>query len=285
MSRRTKDPKLSRKQKEDRDVDRKEKDLTELIFGRLGCPLGGVVGGDKSEGDRNPIEENNKFLISSKGKRSLAVGADETGKSNDSTVAWRDEDDASVVVSAESGHRLKKLRDSREVANWNTNELEKRLRERYEKTANKTSRTNWAAIDHVDANRELHPPDDDDNVVSKSSALFSRTTDSLRPNVIEMVRLKDVNAMDPGGAVLRTVRFHPESDPDAPLLMTAGLDKSVRFYSIGQDEETRKVHGIHCKSSYGRSGFIFHGSPSHHRNPQSQSSPSTRHPFSQTLTR
>jgi hypothetical protein len=239
--------KASRRERQEGDVDRKEKELSRLVFGAFCSQPESSLGLGSSGDNGKGIEKDKNGLVSNHGKRTLPVSASEIETPDDSNAAWKDGDDSSLVVSAESGNRLKKLRDSREVANWHTNELERRLRQRFEKTANRSSRTKWADVVHGDAGKGPLPTDSDDYVEAESATLFSRTGESIPPNSIEMVRLKDANAIDPSDAVLRTVSFHPQSDPDCPLLMTAGLDKSMRFYSIGQDEETRKIHGIHCK--------------------------------------
>ena len=233
--------KAPRRERQALDVDRKERELSETIFGGLsGTPLG----------SKGVDDEKFLGLVSTRSKRTFTGSDKDVENPKDLSAAWEDEDDSSFVVAANSSNRVKKLRDSREATNWHTHEFENRLRRRYEETSTKTSRAEWADVDRVNGCKELgvlHTDDSDaDALASGSSGMFSRTARGLPPHAIEIIRLKDANANDPSGAVLRTVSFHPESDPDAPLLMTAGLDKSMRFYSVGKDDETRKIHGIHC---------------------------------------
>ena len=164
-------------------------------------------------------------------------------------MPWQDHDTSDIVISEKSNDRLKKLRDKRKQTKWTTNQFEKRLRKRYEETALRTSHTQWASVtkehNHADSDDDLSEKQD---TMQDSGIVFARKASRLPPNKIDIVRLKDVNATEPSGAVVRSIAFHPTSDSEMPLLMTAGLDKCLRFYSVGKDEESRKVHGIQCKS-------------------------------------
>jgi hypothetical protein len=153
-------------------------------------------------------------------------------------MPWQDLDTSDIVISDKSNDRIKKLRDKRKLTKWQTNQFEKRLRERYQETALRTSHTQWASVTedkkHVNADDDISAKQE---TIQESGIVFARKASRLPPNVIEIVRLKDVNAAEPSDAV------------EMPLLMTAGLDKCLRFYSVGKDEESRKIHGIQCKSS------------------------------------
>ena len=56
------------------------------------------------------------------------------------------------------------------------------------------------------------------------------------------MRCKDANQHDPSKAVVKSVHFHPSGE----LLLTAGLDKALRFFQI-DGVENPKVHGLHFK--------------------------------------
>ncbi len=222
-------PKTSRRVRQETEVEKKEKQLSSLIFG------------DKEERKNHASDQGGKF-DSSDDRFEEEVSSD--------VVPWRDLDTSMLTISNDSADRLKKLRDSRDETKWQSNELEIRLRKRYEKTALRVSRTKWASVHRKSEVVDLADEDSEKNesdFQQESGMVFATTSNQLPPNVIDMVRVKDVNATDPCGAVLRSVTFHPTSDPATPLLMCAGLDKCLRFYSIGHDEESRKVHGIHCK--------------------------------------
>jgi hypothetical protein len=178
--------------------------------------------------------------------------------------AWDDPDDdvdgkRSKIRLIDANDRLKKLRKSRkEKMELTSQELEQRLRHRYEITAQSTARTDWASAPLLRTKKDDDDDDsDDDGGRGKGIGLFS-TSESLfldkgslngrrlPPNILDIVRCPDANHADPNKAVVQAVNFHPGSDPDQPLLLTAGLDKTLRFFQVGE-EQSEKIHGIHCK--------------------------------------
>jgi len=169
---------------------------------------------------------------------------------NDNTSggpAWVDEEDADMEVNILQTDRLRKLRTSRneETAKALSGvELEQRMRQRYQHTMERTARTDWAQIDPEDGKRDGDSDDDEAIQGTSMSLLRSSGQRRLQPNQLDIVRCPDANLKDPSNAVVRAVSFHPGSEPDSPLLLTAGLDKTLRFFQVGQ-EESKKIHGIH----------------------------------------
>jgi hypothetical protein len=171
--------------------------------------------------------------------------------------AWQDPDDGATTKLVDASYRLRKLRRSREETEaLSSHELEKRLRERYEDTAQGSARTDWAKTtqpltnkQRPDSDVDTEEDDSDDealNLFNTSKSLLASSRNRLPPNILNIVRCPDANQADPNKAVVRAVNFHPGSDPDQPLMLTAGLDKNLRFFQIGE-EKSEKIHGIHCK--------------------------------------
>jgi hypothetical protein len=166
--------------------------------------------------------------------------------------AWEDPDDSKTAL-IDGNSRLKKLRRSRqEKEALSSHELEQRLRQRYEASSQSTARTDWATKSKKQ--RTLIDKDDEDedndeaalSLFSTSKSLLASSRNQLPPNVLNLIRCPDANLADPNKAVVRCIDFHPESDPERPLMLTAGLDKTLRFFQIGE-EKSDKIHGIHCK--------------------------------------
>lgn len=176
--------------------------------------------------------------------------------------AWEDPDDGAATKLVDASYRLRKLRRSREEKQaLSSHELEQRLRERYEDTAQGAARTDWAKTSQIlDDKRRLGSDDDTDDeedsddealtLFDTSKSLLASSRNRLPPNILNIIRCPDANQADPNNAVVRAVNFHPGSDPEQPLMLTAGLDKNLRFFQIGEEKST-KIHGIHCK-------FFFH---------------------------
>ncbi|CAB9525449.1 RNA-associated protein 18 homolog [Seminavis robusta] len=182
---------------------------------------------------------------------------DETGDSDDDGPAWIDEDDEDLQVDLLETNRLRKLRKTRdETQPLRGDDLQKRLRNRYKSTMAATAQTQWARLDDDDKQEEpdkQQQNDDDDDQDDTDIQLSSQpllqhgassSTKRLAPNILSVVRCPDANQSDYNKAVVQAVHFHPGSDPDQPLLLTAGLDKTLRFFQVTA-EGSEKVHGIH----------------------------------------
>ncbi|KAG7368439.1 WD40 repeat-containing protein [Nitzschia inconspicua] len=169
--------------------------------------------------------------------------------------AWEDPDDGATTTLVDASYRLRKLRRSREETEaLSSHELEQRLRERYEDTAQGAARTDWAKTSlPPKGKRQITSDDDTDDEGSEdealtlfntSKSLLASSRNRLPPNILNIIRCPDANQADPNKAVVRAVNFHPGSDPEQPLMLTAGLDKNLRFFQIGE-EKSKKIHGIH----------------------------------------
>ena len=162
--------------------------------------------------------------------------------------AWVDEDDEEVQVNLFQTNRLRKLRKTRDESAASALDgrgFTERLRERYKATMQKTARTDWANVDEDDDNVEEDGETMDDEI--DDGPLLRVSSRRLPPNLLSVVRCPDANQSDPNSSVVQSVHFHPGSDADRPLMLTAGMDKTLRFFQVGE-EESVKVHGIHCKS-------------------------------------
>jgi hypothetical protein len=242
--------------------DLEERQLTALVFGKP------TIEPDDNDNDHDndhvgnvegSEEENEKDFSFQIDRGGLAVKDDahkedieneedgDDGRSipdDEDSPAWEDPDDVAVGL-AGSSNRLKKLRTSREeLTPLKGAELERRLRKRYEDTTQATARTDWARATGAQGNDGEEEAAK--KLFSKSGSLLASSRNRLPPNVLSIVRCPDANQTDPSKSVVQAVQFHPGSDRDKPLLLTAGLDKTLRFFQVGL-EKSEKIHGIHCK--------------------------------------
>lgn len=176
----------------------------------------------------------------------------------------------------EGSDRIKKLRRYRDEINpISFSEYELRLRERFVNTASVAARTDWADVpkpeedDSDDGGSEAHKrkkmkgyassseDDEDDDeydaaasrILQSNASLFANSSSQLPlpPTLLNVVRQRDANIADPNRSAVNAVQFHPSSEAeDNPLLMTAGMDKMLRFFKV-DGEENHKIHGIHCE--------------------------------------
>eukprot|EP00751_Fragilariopsis_kerguelensis_P033879 CAMPEP_0170969996 /NCGR_PEP_ID=MMETSP0735-20130129/44313_1 /TAXON_ID=186038 /ORGANISM="Fragilariopsis kerguelensis, Strain L26-C5" /LENGTH=517 /DNA_ID=CAMNT_0011389577 /DNA_START=40 /DNA_END=1594 /DNA_ORIENTATION=- len=204
------------------------------------------------------------------GEYDIIMEDDDDRRKDNSTPAWEDPDDATIKL-IDGSSRLKKLRSTRqETQALSSHELEQRLRKRYESSSQATARTDWAAESKEPkiTDDEEENMDGDDAALalfSTSKSLLASSRNQLPPNILNIIRCPDANLADPNKAVIRCIDFHPGSDSDQPLMLTAGLDKTdfhpgsdsdqplmltagldktLRFFQIGE-EKSEKIHGIH----------------------------------------
>lgn len=182
-------------------------------------------------------------------------------------------------------NRLKKLRRYRDETDpLSLSEYELRLRERFMNTTSVAANTGWADVNQIQQKQEEpktkrkrggygsssedESEDEDYNVATdileSNASLFHHSSSGMQlpPTILDVVRTRDGNLSDPNNSVLSAVQFHPGSDEENPLLMTAGMDKMLRFFRI-DGEENPKIHGIHfptlpitCASFLGDSGSV-----------------------------
>lgn len=224
---------------------------------------------DDDEGDHSSIEEDD-----------VAEGDDEDSDAHANRRSKKQKKGVSLV---HGPNRLKKLRRYADETNpISVKEYELRLRERFITTASVAARTDWADVglakqlqdqQHGDDNEDetlgkrqkkkrgeyasSDSDDDDDDaaeqILESNASLFDTSTGrggrrALPPTILDVLRSRDGNLQDPNNSVVSATQFHPNSDENNPLLMTAGLDKMLRFFRIGDGDEGEthsKIHGIH----------------------------------------
>ncbi len=196
---------------------------------------------------------------------------------NDSTPnsAWVDDDDDDIQISLQTkSDRIKKLRKTMSEDVVGGNDYESRLRERFQQSSASIANTGWANVDKItkekDQQRILQRKDDEDDeeeeeegrydgfdedaplsaakLLSSTTSLLAKSSSRLPPHILSIVRCPDANQENYNQSTVQAVQFHPGSNEDEPLMLTAGLDKTLRFFKIGEEgRSNEKIHGINCK--------------------------------------
>lgn len=199
---------------------------------------------------------------------------------NTNDAVWDDDDGQDINVSlATKSNTVKKLRKNMSDDNVDARDYENRLRERFQSTVGAMAHTEWANVRHkkkrigfdsTSSDDDSSSSEDEDDkfhptatkLLSSSAPLLSSKSSQVPPNIIKLIRRPDVNLTDPSLSTVQSVEFHPNSDEDAPLLFTAGLDKALRFFRVNEDSN-EKIHGvifpklpIHKASFLGDSGNV-----------------------------
>lgn len=136
---------------------------------------------------------------------------------------WTDEADAALRVDVSAVSRLRKLRESVAEDELAGDVYEARLRRQLSKMQGSKSQS-WTVPDDST---------DSKSVLKSASSVLAQTQRTLPRDVIKIQRCADANVNGRSDAVVRSVRFHPGG---APLLVTAGMDKRLRFFSVSRDD-------------------------------------------------
>lgn len=84
--------------------------------------------------------------------------------------------------------------------------------------------------------------EDETDALFRSNARLTSRPARLPASLLQVTRLKDANISEPSQAVVQTVRFHPAGR----LLMTAGLDKSLRFFEVSMGAQNMNAVSCTC---------------------------------------
>eukprot|EP00746_Dinoflagellata_sp_MGD_P003133 gnl/MRDRNA2_/MRDRNA2_106099_c0_seq1.p1 gnl/MRDRNA2_/MRDRNA2_106099_c0~~gnl/MRDRNA2_/MRDRNA2_106099_c0_seq1.p1 ORF type:complete len:508 (+),score=108.87 gnl/MRDRNA2_/MRDRNA2_106099_c0_seq1:92-1615(+) len=183
-----------------------------------------VVEEDEDDDEQEPEEQSSRKTQKGKKKRNNKSAA---ARKKTAEAAWEDPDDATLQVDLNSQNRLKKLRTDDEEKLVDGKEYERRLRQQF--------KTIHGSVAWSQKQKALEPSDSEDEVVATSGSRVVKDGSRLSPKEINVVRLNDKSTANVSKAVMQSVKFHPNSE----LLLTAGLDKTLRLFAIDGDENPR----------------------------------------------
>lgn len=170
------------------------------------------------------------------------------------------------TVNIKTVAKRRKLRKSVNEVAVSQTEYQKRVREYYAKEGSRIAAGTWAELpsQRLKKRRRSAAADnfstvdsDSDHVggVDKASELMRSTggilsarstaavgTTSLSPGIIDIRRVADANKRDPNRAVVQALEFHPSGR----LVMTAGLDRTMRLFQV-DGKRNAKIQGIHLQ--------------------------------------
>ncbi|ESQ41363.1 hypothetical protein EUTSA_v10013183mg [Eutrema salsugineum] len=153
-------------------------------------------------------------------------------------AAWEDEEEKEININISTVNRLRKLRKEENEGLISGSEYIARLRAHHAKL---NPGTDWARpdsqiIDVESSDDEYHHGEVDDDILRTNEDLVVKSGGTkLFPGVLEYSKLVDANAADPSNGPINSVHFHQ----NAQLLLTAGLDRRLRFFQIDGKRNTK----------------------------------------------
>ncbi|KAH9102585.1 hypothetical protein AeMF1_020872 [Aphanomyces euteiches] len=154
-------------------------------------------------------------------------------------AAWVDEDDEQVTVDLENAKRLRKLRRTEDETEVKGDVFQERLKKQF---ASGRSAATWADLDKKQRRYDSDDSDDEADLFADTNPLIEGSHDVLMPGSLALNRVKDANQHGPSNAVVQSAQFHSNGQ----LLLTAGLDKTLRLFQI-DGSNNNKVESIYIK--------------------------------------
>ncbi|KAD4584433.1 hypothetical protein E3N88_22034 [Mikania micrantha] len=145
---------------------------------------------------------------------------------------WVDEEEQNIRIDISKVNRLRKLRKDEDETVITGTEYVSRLRALHVKL---NPGTDWARLDSRARNDTSDSDSDQETVFQTSEDLVVKSKSKLLPGLLEYARLVDANAQDPSNGPINSVQFHNNGQ----LLLTAGLDKKLRFFQIDGKRNTK----------------------------------------------
>ncbi|KAJ1722574.1 U3 snoRNP protein [Coemansia erecta] len=172
--------------------------------------------------------------------------SDSDSESEDENVekaAWVDEDMQNATVALKDQKRTRKLRTAEEENAVSGDVYEQRLRQQFQKI---NPVPKWAA----EASSSAWADDDSDtegtrvggDMLKSTASMISKTSSLLPPSKIEITQLRDGNQAAVSQSKVSSVEFHPTSS----VLLTAGLDKTLRLFEV-DGKDNQKIQSIFFK--------------------------------------
>ncbi|KAJ8899396.1 hypothetical protein K2173_018370 [Erythroxylum novogranatense] len=165
-------------------------------------------------------------------------------------AVWVDDEEEKTKVNIAKVNRLRKLRKEEDENLICGLEYVSRLRAHHVKL---NPGTEWASLDWRSKNvglsdDEYSDEENDiveshgfkdveafDDILRTSEDLVVKSRVKLQPGLLEYSRLVDANAEDSSNGPINSVQFHR----NAQLLLTAGLDRRIRFFQIDGKRNTK----------------------------------------------
>ncbi|XP_004289894.1 PREDICTED: U3 small nucleolar RNA-associated protein 18 homolog [Fragaria vesca subsp. vesca] len=250
--------KKPRNEVDEKDAVEQEKEMKKLesfLFGNIYAPV--EFGKEVEEGDAVD-NDSSLFFVDRSANSVLSVGEDDgevlEEEPKQRKAVWEDDEEAKANVNIAKVNRLRKLRKEEDESLISGSEYVSRLRAQHVKL---NPGTEWAQLDSEPRNNKYsddESSDDEDRAVvahgykavgavddllRTNEDFVVKSSSKLLPGLLEYSILTDANAEEPSSGPINSVQFHR----NAQLLLTAGLDRRLRFFQI-DGKRNAKIESI-----------------------------------------
>jgi U3 small nucleolar RNA-associated protein 18 len=155
---------------------------------------------------------------------------------------WRDEDDEQIQISIANKNNLKKLKKTKNEEFITGVEFQERLRDQFTKMNNKGDIYKWAyeVEDTEKADEETEESTTSLNNLLKTDKNLLDTANSDKTSkdstILNIKQIPNLNKESPHSSIVSAISFHPSKEN---LVLTSGLDKKLKLYSISTNEDNK----------------------------------------------
>ncbi|GAV86825.1 WD40 domain-containing protein [Cephalotus follicularis] len=250
--------KKRKKDKVGMEEEREMKKLENVLFGSLYSPV--EFGKEDEEKVRDETGNDSALFFVDRTANNELSAYDEDADLSDGSghdeytkqkkAVWVDEEEKQTNINIAKVNKLRKLRKEEDESLISGSEYVSRLRAQHVKL---NPGTEWARLDSRGQSNFF---DDDgssdegdgvvmghgyedveafDDILRTNEDLVVKSSSKLLPGLLEFSRLVDANSEEPSNGPINSVHFHR----NAQLLLTAGLDRRVRFFQIDGKRNTK----------------------------------------------
>lgn len=241
---------------------KKMKKLENFLFGSLYSPV--EFGKEDDEELREDgVDKGSALFFTDKSANSVLSVYEEDAEFRESSddeeeagqrkPVWVDDEEEKASINIAKVNRLRKLRKEEDESVISGSAYVSRLRAHHVKL---NPGTEWAQLDSRPRNYSSDDEDSNiengavlarsyndgegvDDILRTNEDLVVKSSVKLLPGLLEYSRLVDANADDLSNSPINSVQFHR----NAQLLLTAGLDKKLRFFQI-DGKRNNKIQSI-----------------------------------------
>ncbi|PQM40784.1 U3 small nucleolar RNA-associated protein 18 homolog [Prunus yedoensis var. nudiflora] len=235
---RTKKRKKARKDDDEKvavEQEREMKRLESFLFGSIYSPV--KFGKDDEEEPGDTVDTGSAlFFVDHSANRLAPIYEEDADFSEEENKerkpVWVDDEEEKANINIAKVNRLRKLRKEEDESLISGSEYVLRLRAQHAKL---NPGTEWSQLDSKLRNNRYSDDESSDDENGVVVARGYKNSGKLWPGLLEYSVLVNGNAEEPSKGPINSVQFHR----NAQLLLTAGLDRRLRFFQIDGKRNTK----------------------------------------------
>ena len=148
-----------------------------------------------------------------------------------SSCAWKDDDDEKIQINLNSKNKLKKLKEEGNNI-VSGNDFQNKLREQFDNLNAKSDIYKWATQQNK-SNEETDSEKNELDQLVKTNKNFLTSNESIDTNTLKLNQMQDLTKDFSHKSIISSLEFSPIKED---LVFTAGLDEKLKLFLINESE-------------------------------------------------